>query len=124
MHKKLGYLLMALAFVVVLAACGSKNDSDSGAAPSESLVAEHEIIIKASSWDFDQEEYVIPKDTPVKITVENVSGAHGIQIKGPGTKIRGGKSEIVTLAAGTYEFFCNIQCGTGHNQMVGKIVVQ
>ncbi|MFD0671566.1 cupredoxin domain-containing protein [Cohnella sp. GCM10027633] len=122
MQKKLGYALMALAFVLVLVACGG-NDSDN-AEPSESLVASQEIVIKASSWDFDRPEYIIPKDTPVKITVENLSGAHGIEIPDADLKIRGGKSKVVTLAAGTYEFHCNIQCGTGHGQMVAKLVVQ
>lgn len=124
MQKKLAYALMAIAFLVVLAACGGNNNDTSGAEPSESLVASQEIVITASSWQFDQTEYKIPKDTPVKITVDNADGAHGIEIPDAKLKIRGGKSKVVTLAAGTYEFHCNIQCGAGHGKMVAKLIVE
>ncbi|MFC5528612.1 cupredoxin domain-containing protein [Cohnella yongneupensis] len=123
MQKKLGYALMTLAFVLVLVACGSKNNSN-GSEPSQSLVASEELVIKAKSWEFDKAEYIIPKDTPVKITVENLDGAHGVLLSGADVKIRGGKSEVVTLAAGTYEFRCNIQCGAGHGKMTAKLIVQ
>ncbi|WP_027087783.1 hypothetical protein [Cohnella panacarvi] len=124
MHKKLGYALVAIAFVLALVACGSNNDNNAAGSSSPAATASEEIVIKASSWEFDQAEYVIPKDTPVQITVENLSGAHGIENKDAGIKIRGGKSEIVTLAAGTYEIICNIPCGAGHKEMVAKLVVQ
>jgi cytochrome c oxidase subunit 2 len=123
MQKMLCYILMTIAFVVVLAACGS-NNSNNNAEPSGAAVASQEIVIKAASWQFDKAEYVIPKDTPVKITVENLDGMHGIDIKDAGVKIRGGKSAVVTLAAGTYEFNCYIQCGTGHSKMTAKLIVQ
>lgn len=126
MQKQIGYALLALAFVLVLVACGSKNNNADNAAGSSSPAASasEQIVIKAKSWEFDQAEYVIPKDTPVKITVENLSGAHGIENKDAGIKIRGGKSEVVTLAAGTYEIKCNIPCGAGHSEMKAKLVVQ
>ncbi len=125
MHKQLGYALVAIAFVLVLAACGSNNnDNNAAGSSSPAATASEEIVIKAKSWEFDQAEYVIPKDTPVKITVENLNGAHGIENKDAGIKIRGGKSEVVTLAAGTYEIKCNIPCGAGHTDMVAKLIVQ
>lgn len=124
MQKKLAYALMAIAFLVVLAACGGGNNDSSGAEPSESLVASQEVVITASSWQFDKTEYKIPKDTPVRITVDNADGAHGIEIPDAKLKIRGGKSKVVTLAAGTYEFHCNIQCGAGHGKMVAKLIVE
>jgi len=125
MHKQLGYALVAIAFILVLVACGSNNnDNNAAGASSPAATASEEIVIKAKSWEFDQAEYVIPKDTPVKITVENLNGAHGIEIDDVGVKVRGGKSEIVTLSAGTYEFRCNIPCGAGHKEMVAKLVVQ
>ena len=124
MQKKLAYALMAIAFLVVLAACGSNNNNSSGAEPSESLVASQEFVITASSWQFDQTEYHIPKDTPVKITVENADGAHGIEIPDAKLKIRGGTSKVVQLAAGAYEFHCNIPCGAGHSKMAAKLIVE
>ncbi len=81
--------------------------------------------MKASNWKFDQAEYTIPKDTPVEIKLVNDEGAHGLQIKGAGVNLSNGKtSQIVTLAAGTYEMKCSIVCGTGHLNMTAKLIVQ
>lgn len=125
MQKKIIYFLTLTALVLALSACGGKNNNaESGSnasAPAET--PSQEVTIKASNWEFDQAEYAIPKDTPVKLILENLSGAHGIEIIGEDIKIRGNNSEIVTLPAGTYEFKCNIMCGTGHGKMVAKLVV-
>ncbi|MCD9024208.1 cytochrome C oxidase subunit II [Cohnella silvisoli] len=128
MYKKLAFFLTATALLLALSACGSSNkDSNSGNsspsadAPSES--ASEELVITATSWEFDKSEYTIPKDTPVKLTLENTKGAHGIEIIGQDISIRGNKSEIVKLPAGTYEIKCNIMCGNGHTQMKAKLIV-
>jgi len=126
MQRKIIYFLTLTALVLALSACGSSNDKGNDSASNSSPAAEEasqEIVIKASNWKFDQAEYALPKDTPVKLSLVNESGVHGIEIVGQGIKIKGNKSEVVTLPAGTYEFRCNIQCGTGHNKMVGKLVV-
>ncbi|TVX98314.1 cytochrome C oxidase subunit II [Cohnella terricola] len=123
MQKNIIYFLVIAALALTLSACGGKNtDSDKNSQATEEA-ASQEVVIKASSWEFDQTEYALPKDTPVKLTVENISGAHGIEIIGQDIQIRGGKSKVVNLPAGTYEFKCNIMCGTGHSKMVAKLVV-
>ncbi|WP_239614888.1 cytochrome C oxidase subunit II [Cohnella mopanensis] len=124
MQRKIAYFLTLTALVLALSACGgNKKDTEGNSAPSPAESASTEVVIKASSWEFDQAEYALPKDTPVKLTVENLSGAHGIEIIGQDITIRGNKSEIVTLPAGTYEFKCNIMCGNGHGKMKAKLVV-
>ncbi len=124
MQKKLDYFLTLSALVLVLSACGGNNDTESGnSASSPAGSASTEVVIKASSWEFDKPEYSLPKDTPVKLTLENLSGAHGVEIVGQDIKIKGNKSEVVTLPAGTYEIKCNVPCGNGHGQMKAKIVV-
>jgi len=121
--KKLAIILATIAIMSALAACGGKNDKE-GAAPSESLVASQEVVIKASSWDFDKPEYEIPKNTPVKLTLENLDGAHGIEIKGAKVRLRNNQSEVISLEPGTYEIICNVMCGKGHNTMKSKLVVK
>jgi len=123
MQKKLAYFLTLAALALALAACGGKGNDSGNSAPASEETASEEVVIKASSWEFDQKEYAVPKDTPVKLTLENLSGAHGIEIVGQDVKIRGGKSKVVNLPAGTYEIKCNIQCGAGHTDMVAKLVV-
>ncbi|MFC5469052.1 cytochrome C oxidase subunit II [Cohnella suwonensis] len=130
MHKKIALLLTLTALALALAACGGNNDNNaepSGSAgassPAAETAASQEIVINATTWEFDKAEYAIPKDTPVKLTLNNTKGAHGIEIEGQDIEIRGNKSEVVTLPAGTYEIRCSIMCGTGHKQMVSKLVV-
>jgi cytochrome c oxidase subunit 2 len=124
MLKNLGYFLTATVLLLALSACGSDNNKESAnsaASPSES--PSQEIVIKATTFEFDQPEYAFPKDTPVKLTLENLKGAHGIEIVGTDFKVKGNNSEVVTLPAGTYEIKCNILCGTGHKQMIAKLIV-
>jgi cytochrome c oxidase subunit 2 len=124
MQKKLAYFLTVTALMFALSACGGGNEKEShNSAASPALSASHEVVIKASNWEFDQPEYTLPKDTPVKLTLENLEGAHGFEVVGADIKIRGNKSEVITLAAGTYEIKCNIMCGNGHSQMVAQLVV-
>ncbi|KIL35976.1 hypothetical protein SD71_11610 [Cohnella kolymensis] len=125
MSKKLALLLAAVVMMLTLSACGGSNDNGSaGNEASPAQEASQEIVIKATSWEFDQPEYVIPKDTPVKITVENLKGAHGVEVEGTDINIRGNDSQVVTLKAGTYPIRCSIVCGAGHAQMVSKITVK
>jgi len=128
MRQSFAALLVLGALAIALSACGGKSGdggSDTAdASPADSQTASQEIVIKASNWEFDKPEYIVPKDTPVKIVLE-LEGGHGIKI--PGTDINlgpGRTSAVVTLKEGTYDFRCTIMCGTGHGKMVSKLVVQ
>ncbi|MFC5402734.1 cytochrome C oxidase subunit II [Cohnella soli] len=128
MYKKIAMFLTLAALALTLAACGgnkNNNAEPSGSAGASSPAAEasQELVINATSWEFDKAEYTMPKDTPVKLTLNNTKGAHGIEIKGQDFEIHGNKSKVITLPAGTYEIHCSIMCGAGHKKMVSKLVV-
>ncbi|MFC5701179.1 cupredoxin domain-containing protein [Cohnella faecalis] len=127
MKSKLFLFLTIIALAFALAACGSKKEN-SGASPSSAetpVAASAEVVIKAQSWEFDKAEYEVPANTPVKITIENTKGAHGIKVDGTDIDIGPGKeSQVVTLEPGTYDFSCSIMCGSGHRKMVGKLIVK
>ncbi|MBB3114345.1 cytochrome c oxidase subunit 2 [Paenibacillus phyllosphaerae] len=128
MLKKTWLVLAMAAFVLVLAACGAKNENEAAqsAGVEEPTTASREVVITASNWEFDQAEYKIKKGESVKLTVEAKSGIHGIEFKNLDVNdIRSGDSEVITInEPGTYEFYCNIMCGTGHSKMVSKLVVE
>ncbi|MDG0808731.1 hypothetical protein [Cohnella rhizosphaerae] len=88
MRKKIAAALVALALTGALAACGAKNDENAG---QETAVASQDLIIRATNWQFDQAEYKVPKDTPIRYTLENEQGAHGIEIEKAGVKLSNGK---------------------------------
>lgn len=125
MLRKWATWLTLAALVLGLAACGAKENSgasSNGSVSDPDTAYTEEIVIKASNWEFDKEEYVVPKDTPVKITLE-LDGGHGINIDG--TKLGpGNESAVVTLKEGTYDFDCTIICGRGHKDMKAKLIVK
>ena len=124
LHRNFAVTLLLGALVLALVACGGKSNNNADSESSEPQTAEAEVVIKATNWEFDKSEYIVPKDVPVKIILE-MDGGHGIQIPGTNIKLGPGRtSAIVTMKEGTYEFKCNIMCGRGHDDMVAKFVVQ
>jgi cytochrome c oxidase subunit 2 len=123
MQRKIAYFLTLTALVLALSACGGNANKDSASSAPAAETASEQLVVKATSWEFDKTEYAIPKDTPVQVSVENLKGAHSFEIVGQDIDIKGGTSEIVNLPAGTYDIKCNIMCGTGHTQMKAKLVV-
>lgn len=126
MRRTFAALLILGAAVFMLAACGGKDNGGSAAGdnPAHTQTASQEIVIIASNWKFDKPEYIVPKDTPVKITLQ-LEGGHGIKVEGTDIDLGpGNTSTVVTLKEGVYEFKCSIMCGRGHNDMVSKLVVQ
>lgn len=71
-----------MVFVIALTACGNSNDSAAGNANTSEpeIEAETELIITATNYSFDQEEYHLKKGVPVKIIFKNDDGNHGILI--------------------------------------------
>jgi cytochrome c oxidase subunit 2 len=130
--KKLLGLLLVLTLAFALSACGSKKDdaTDAIADPvkaSGTTEASTELLLKASdkTFKFDKEEYTIKKGEPIKLTLVNESGTHGITISGLDVKLnKDAPSKTITPEkAGTYTIQCNVPCGNGHITMKAKLIV-
>jgi cytochrome c oxidase subunit 2 len=132
--KKLLGLLFVLSLVFALSACGSKKDDSAGAivdpvkaSGTTAETATEEIQFKASNvtFKFDKEEYTIKKGVPVKLTLVNESGTHGLTIKGLNVTLKGDtlSQTITPTEAGTYDISCIVQCGGGHMTMKAKLIV-
>ena len=125
--KKMMSILLTMALASALSACGAaepSDDSDKNAGGS-TVTADEELVIHASNYKFDKEEYHLSQGKTVKITLKS-QGMHGIEIDGLGVSLkRNNASTTVTLdKPGTYEIICNIVCGSGHRDMVAKLVVE
>jgi len=127
--RKILLVSVVAALVLIMAACGSSNDNKSGngsSTPAEDTgtAATNEVVIKASNWKFDKEEYTIKKGEATTISFK-ADGVHGVEIPDLKVKLTDGKSQQVTVDdAGVYELHCDIPCGTGHTKMVAKIKVE
>ncbi|WP_379133200.1 cytochrome C oxidase subunit II [Paenibacillus sp. sgz500958] len=129
--KKIFAILFCTVFVLILSACGGNAGSNGNAGTNAGITdpeitPEAELVIKATNYSFDQQEYHLKKGVPVKIVFENESGNHGVLI--PEFKLQLTRKDnsqvIVPEEAGTYEMTCAIMCGSGHSSMVAKIIVE
>lgn len=122
-------ILLSIVFVIALTACSNSSKDTASNNSNESkpeIEAETELIITATNYSFDQEEYHLKKGVPVKIIFKNDSGNHGILIPEFELQLNGKKSSkvIVPEEAGTFEMTCSIMCGSGHSGMNAKIIVE
>ncbi|KWX73237.1 cytochrome C oxidase subunit II [Paenibacillus jilunlii] len=124
-------MLLSISFLLILAACGGTGNntgtanSKDGAAEA-GITADEELIISATNYSFDQNEYHLKKGVPVNIVFKNESGNHGILVPELNLRLDGKDSSkvIVPEEAGTFEMTCAIMCGSGHSGMSAKVIVE
>ncbi len=114
----LPFLLLSL---VLLPACGGADEQS--AEPTKPAGNEQVLDISATNFEFNEKEYTVKAGQPVKISFASKQGVHAIQIGGTDISLDDGDSETVTLQAGEYNIICSIPCGSGHAQMVSKLIV-
>ena len=81
-----------------------------------------EFTVKAFRFGYTPNTISINKGDKVKIIVDNTDTLHGIRI--PELNVKG--NEILEFTAdktGTFTFFCSVQCGEGHSNMKGTLIV-
>lgn len=92
--------------------------------------AEEPVIrIGVKKFEYSPSEIVLKKGVPVVIELTSLDRVHGFNlpdfktradvIPGMVTRVR-----LVPDKAGTFEFFCDVFCGDGHEEMSGKIIVK
>jgi len=125
MRAKNGRILTAIvlaAGVALLAGCGGGNGGGDSAAPKGEGT---KIEIKATNWDFEPKEIRVKQGETVTISLVNEEGLHNILVKGYNQKIEAGKPvTFVANKTGEFEFICDIMCGVGHADMIGKLIVE
>jgi len=90
-----------------------------------------EIVIKitAKKFEYSPSSIKIKKGVPVILELTSLDRMHGFNCPklGVRTDIEPGKvSRVRILAqkAGVYGFYCDVFCGSGHEEMTGKIIVE
>ena len=88
-----------------------------------------DITIEASNFEFIQTGPQINKGDKVRLTFTVTSGTHSLVLSGYNIEFTpmgpGGTQSAIFVAdkSGTFEYHCNNFCGSGHRDMVGKLVV-
>ena len=142
MQKKLIVMLMAAFMVFGLAACGQNDEKEeetaketttTPATPAEDTTSEKveptgnvvEVTVNATNFEFDKKEIRAKAGDTIKLTVVNKTGAHGLAIDEFKQDVKGGETvEFVADQKGEFEYYCSLMCGTGHDSMVGKLIIE
>ena len=128
MRKWLMMLCLVVGASMIITACGGGNSnsgsgSDSG--QSASTGETKSFTIKATNWSFEPTEIRVSKGDTVEIKLVNEEGYHEVEIKGYGKTIKGdGTVKFTADKTGEFEFICSVFCGTGHDDMIGKLIVE
>ena len=125
MYKWSMFGLVIIAVVVGLSGLFSEvnkhakeNASEEGAGKSLKLVA--------TNFKFDQAEYKVAKGETLNVVFQSKEGIHEVEIKGLDVTLTKANSikEVTFDKPGEYEIHCVLPCGTGHLDMVSKLIVE
>ncbi|MBJ9993058.1 MULTISPECIES: cupredoxin domain-containing protein [Paenibacillus] len=126
---RLIFMIALLSIVLVLSACGKSNNGTAAppannTAPSTGGGQTKEITVTAKNFAFDPPNIDLKAGDTVKLTFKNKDGVHGFEIPDLNVNLQDGQTATFTVdKAGTYDFNCSIQCGSGHDNMTGTITV-
>ena len=87
------------------------------------------IMLHTVDWEFQPSTITVKQGEDVSLHLMGIQGDHGVAIPGLGISetMFAGSNKLVKIPTdkpGTYDFFCNVACGSGHADMTGTIVIQ
>ncbi|MGG1312744.1 MULTISPECIES: cupredoxin domain-containing protein [Cohnella] len=104
---------------------GASSSQPASSASSAAAGSTKAITVKASNFKFDQTEIKVAKGETIALTLENEQGNHSLKIDGYDKTVKGGKTVTFTAdRTGEFKFYCDVMCGSGHADMVGKLIVE
>jgi cytochrome c oxidase subunit 2 len=128
MKKWMALSGLLLAAMLIASGCGGKNKEEASSSPAAEAAgggAAKAITIDATNFKFDQQEIKVKKGEEVSITLKNSQGNHAIKIEGYDKEIKGNATvTFVADKAGEFKYICSVFCGKGHDDMVGKLIVE
>src|SRR3989344_4626234 len=111
---------------VEVSAPSSDNDNAIENDNGEQNVAEFDVVAKR--WEFTPSTITVTQGDLVRLSIESIDVNHGFSIPefGVSQSLSPDKTEIVEFTAdktGSFSFFCNVFCGSGHSEMKGTLIV-
>jgi len=93
------------------------------------VYAEEQVIrIEAKKFEYIPSEIALKKGVPVVLEFTSLDRLHGFNCPELGVRAdihpnKVARVRVVPQKAGTFVFFCDNFCGSGHGEMRGKIIV-
>ncbi len=113
-----------LTVLLSLVACGGKP-SDAGDDDANLKV----IPIAARQWAYDPQQITLTLNEPVIFELTSIDVHHGFNLPDFGVRAdvipeQKTRVKVTPDKAGSFAFFCDYFCGTGHEGMQGQVVVE
>lgn len=122
MKKGIFTIVLILATAIIVSGCGKAEDNTEEAVTGGQT---KEFTIDAKNYEFDLKEMKVNKGDTVKITLKNSQGNHAVKFEGYNKEVMGNKTISFTAnKAGEFKYACSIVCGAGHDDMIGKLIVE
>jgi cytochrome c oxidase subunit II len=88
-----------------------------------------EIKITARQFAFDPKSITVQKGKPVILVITSADVDHGFKLEefGINQKVEAGKTARIAFTpdqSGRFPFRCSVTCGSGHDDMLGELVVE
>jgi cytochrome c oxidase subunit II len=89
---------------------------------------ERVVHVVARKFVYSPDVIELQQDVPVIIELTSADRDHGFSVPELGLRIdvepgKTARVRIVPDKVGTFEFHCDVFCGSGHEEMAGRIVV-
>ena len=99
------------------------------AAHTSAAPTEHVIHLTAKKFDYSPNVITVKKGEPVAIEIVSSDRKHGFTIAALGIRsdVLPGATNVVRFTpqtTGTFDFHCDLFCGSGHEGMAGTLVVE
>jgi cytochrome c oxidase subunit 2 len=113
---------------VVSAAVATTTGWHRFATAAVSARSEQVVKMTAKRFEYDPSQITLKKGVPVILEITALDRDHGFKIPELGVRadLKSGevtRVRIVPDRIGTFEFRCDVFCGSGHEDMSGEIVV-
>lgn len=88
-----------------------------------------EFHITAHQFAFEPSTIRVKQGDAVRLYLTSADVGHGISIPDFGVNLQGPVGQEVSVdfiadRTGTFRFFCNVFCGSGHRDMTGTLIVE
>ena len=120
---------MRIAFALLVAAtAASASPLRAADAPAASNAAERVVQVTARRFTYNPDVIELELGVPVVIELTSLDRDHGFTVPDLGLRIdvepgKTARVRVVPDKVGTFAFHCDVFCGSGHEEMAGRIVV-
>jgi cytochrome c oxidase subunit 2 len=120
--------LITVTALVVLTAVGMTAGWRRLATAAVPAGAEQVVRMTAKKFEYTPSQITLKKGVPVVLEITALDRDHGFKVPELGVRadLKSGqvtRVRIVPDRAGTFEFRCDVFCGSGHEDMFGEIIV-